>query len=515
MARQAVDNCATASRAVPLPPPIRRIFVNPIASTLFDGLRAVFLRRPRGTAITAGAGVFMAMIALYLAVTLGIALIDMRQPWRLDPAGFLTVLADSLLTLVAGWLLAVIARRGEIVWGTASILLGATIAIAVLLHWPLAHAATALLAHDHALLAILLAFFARAWWFLVLLAFAHWLAPRHLLHALGAALLAYAVSAAAWWWLPESPMLAAASVSDEIATLASKVDADTRDNAESKSEGDSEPTPGFDAEAVMYDQPALLDAALAKIAPQTPGKIDLYVVAFAGDAEEDVFRNEAEYAEQLFGQRFDAAGHVLVLENNAATVATRPLASWSNLHRALDAIAGKMDPAEDILLLYLSSHGSEDHQLLVDLDPLPLNQIEPDDLVDALKTSPGVRWKIVVVNACYSGGFIEALRDDSTMVMTSARADRTSFGCGADSDLTYFGKAFLVEALNRTTSLRDAFDIAKTSVAAWEESDKEEHSEPQIATSPSIEAKLAAWQRHLPARPAVPFEPAAKATSTD
>ncbi|MEO7325713.1 MAG: C13 family peptidase [Dokdonella sp.] len=491
--------------------------MNLIASTLLDGLRAVFLRRPRGAAITASAGVFMAMIVLYLAVTLGIALVDIPQPWQLHPAGVLTVLADSLLTLVAAWLLALMARRRDIVWGTASILLAATIVIAIVLHWPLAHAASALLAHDHALLAILLAVIARAWWFLVLLAFAHWLSPRQLLRVVGAALLAYAVSAAAWWWLPESPLLSAVSTSEEIAPLMDSADTDTHDDAKSQTDADddNEPTPNFDAEAVMYDQPALLDAALAKIAPQTPGKVDLYVVAFAGDAGEDVFRNEADYAEKLFGRRLDAAGHVLVLENNAATVSTRPLASWTNLHRTLDAIARKMDPAEDVLLLYLSSHGSENHQLLVDLDPLPLNQIEPDDLVDALKTSPRIRWKVIVINACYSGGFVDALRDDSTMVMTSARADRTSFGCGADSDVTYFGKAFLVEALNKTTSLRDAFDMAKKSVAEWEDADKEEHSEPQLATSPSIEAKLDAWQRQLAARPTVPFEPAAGASSAD
>ncbi len=136
---------------------------------------------------------------------------------------------------------------------------------------------------------------------------------------------------------------------------------------------------------------------------------------------------------------------------------------------------------------------------MVDLDPLPLNQIEPDDLADALKTTPRIRWKVLVVNACYSGGFVDALRDDSTMVIASAREDRTSFGCGADSDITYFGKAFLAEALNQTTSIRDAFDIAKKSVDTWETDDKEEHSEPQIATSRSIEAKLAAWQRTLKA----------------
>ena len=109
------------------------------------------------------------------------------------------------------------------------------------------------------------------------------------------------------------------------------------------------------------------------------------------------------------------------------------------------------------------------------------------------------------VNACYSGGFVDALRDDSTRGMTSARADRTSFGCGADSDITYFGKAFLSEALNKTTSLRDAFDLAKKSIATWADADKEEHSEPQLSPSPSLEAQLSPWQRPLPEKPVVPF----------
>jgi len=265
--------------------------------------------------------------------------------------------------------------------------------------------------------------------------------------------------------------------------------------------------PDFDAEHVIYSQSDLLDAAVDQLTPQTPGKIDLYVVAFAGDGEEDVFRNEAEYAETLFAKRFDAQGHVLVLENNPATVSTRPLATLTNLSWALDGIARKMDPAEDVLLLYVTSHGSEDHQLLVDLDPLPLNQIGPNDLAEALKTNPGIRWKVLVVNACYSGGFIGALRDDSTMVITSARADRTSFGCGSESDITYFGKAFLAEALNKTTSIREAFDLARQSVADWEDDDKEKHSEPQIASTHSIEAKLEAWRKTLNAGAAVPFVP--------
>ncbi|GAA0714748.1 C13 family peptidase [Dokdonella soli] len=486
-----------------------------LLATLLDGLRAAFLRHPRGTVLTASAGVYVALVAVYLAVSFGMELVDTPPPWRLDPAGISTVLADSLLTLVATWLLATLAQRRDIVWGAAAILLAATIATAAVIHWPLAYTASALLQHDHAVLALLLELVSRAWWFLVLLVFAHWLAPRGLARALAGALLAYAISAAAWWWLPAAPLLESAPASDEVAedTNAADTTEPDADANPAAHEDDEAAQPGFDAEEVMFNQRTLLDASLAKLKPRMPGKTNLYAIAFAGDADQDVFRNEAEYAERLFAQRFDADGYVLVLENNAATVATRPLATWTNLHHALDAIAKKMDPAQDILLVYLTTHGSEDHQLLVDLDPLPLDQIEPVDLADALKTEPGIRWKVLVVNACYSGGFVDALRDDSTMVITSARADRTSFGCGADSDITWFGKAFLVEALNKTTSLREAFDLAKRAVGSWEAAGKNEPSEPQIASSHSIEAKLADWRKQLPAQPAVPFTPAAASTT--
>src|SRR5690348_1655669 len=131
------------------------------------------------------------------------------------------------------------------------------------------------------------------------------------------------------------------------------------------------PTP----EQVMVAQPDLLDREIAQLKPRTSGRVNLYAIAFAGDGSENVFRNEAEYFEKMFTQRFHETGHVIVLENNPASLTTRPLADWSNLESALDAVAAKMDPQQDILLLYLTTHGSEDHTLLVDMDPLPLDQI--------------------------------------------------------------------------------------------------------------------------------------------
>src|SRR5690606_26887236 len=129
------------------------------------------------------------------------------------------------------------------------------------------------------------------------------------------------------------------------------------------------------AEQIIYAQPRMVRNALAQLTPRIEGKPNLYLVAFAGDAGEDVFRNEVEYADRLFPTRFGAATHTLVLENNPASLGARPLANWSNLEAVLHGLAHVMHPDEDVLMLYLTSHGSEDHYLLVDMDPLPLDQI--------------------------------------------------------------------------------------------------------------------------------------------
>ncbi len=262
----------------------------------------------------------------------------------------------------------------------------------------------------------------------------------------------------------------------------------------------SSPQPGDDwpenapsPEQVLYDQPRLLESALARLVPRTPGKVNLYAIAFAGDGSENVFRNEAEYFRDLFEQRFGAKGHVVVLENNAATLDTHPLATWTNLEDTLDAMAGRMDPAQDILLLYFTTHGSEDHTLLVDMDPLPLDQIGATDLPGILAGHP-FRYKVVIVNACYSGGFIPPLRGDGTLVITSARTDRSSFGCGEQSTLTWFGHAFLVDALNKTDDFQRAFDLARREIAGWEIRDGYEASEPQIAFGKGIHAQLDRWR---------------------
>ncbi|HRQ65621.1 MAG TPA: C13 family peptidase [Xanthomonadaceae bacterium] len=266
------------------------------------------------------------------------------------------------------------------------------------------------------------------------------------------------------------------------------------------------PLTHFDAEALIYDQRARIDSALETLTPQRPGVPDLYFVAFGADGSERVFAEEADYAARLVGQRLGAEGRTMVLGNDLRTPAERPLATLTNLRLALQGIGRIMDPDEDILFLFLTTHGRESHQLYVHLPPLPLNQIDPADLREALDAS-GIRWRVLLVSACYSGGFIETLSDANTLVMTATRADRSSFGCGPDSDITWFGRAYFAEALNRTTDLVAAFHIARKLIATWEKDEDVTASHPQIHSTPLIGARLQAWAASFEPGPTLIFEP--------
>ncbi|HST44637.1 MAG TPA: C13 family peptidase [Luteimonas sp.] len=251
---------------------------------------------------------------------------------------------------------------------------------------------------------------------------------------------------------------------------------------------------------------ALIDARLGAF-PVGGGQPELFVLGIAGDGHEDVFRNEVTYLETLADARLAARGRVLLLVNHPDSLgaARRPLATWDNLVHALEGIGAAMGD-EDVLLLYVATHGTADHELVLQLYPVVDDGLTPEDLADALDEA-GIRNRVVVVSACFAGGFIPALRNPDTLVIAAARHDRTSFGCGSESVATYFGRAWLIEGMNRGSSFIGAYDHAARTVARREREDDFDPSLPQIAVGARIGGTLQRWQATLPqpAPAAVPY----------
>ena len=164
-------------------------------------------------------------------------------------------------------------------------------------------------------------------------------------------------------------------------------------------------------------------------------------------------------------------GRSVLLINNPRTLLTAPFATITNLRETLNEIGAAIDSEDDVVMVYLASHGSRDFRLSAEQPPLSLVELTPPGLRQLLDDS-GIKWRIIVVSACYSGGFIEPLQDEHTLIVTASRADRTSFGCGQDSESTFFGEAFFQKGMASEGSLTAAFDVAKVRVAARERDGK-------------------------------------------
>lgn len=246
-------------------------------------------------------------------------------------------------------------------------------------------------------------------------------------------------------------------------------------------------------EKSLYNQNALLAAQSAALREGNPGEIDLYFMGLAGYGAEAVFRREVLFTKNYFEQALGTKGRSVALINDRSTIDQYPLVTATSLQRSLQALAQKMDTDEDILFLFLTSHGSEEHEFVLQQPGMVIRDLSAELLADSLRKS-GIRWKVVVVSSCYSGGHIDTLADERTLVITASAADKTSFGCDNAAQFTYFGEALFKNALPQSTSFVEAFEKARLEVSKREQSEDYEQSEPQISKPAAILAQLKRWR---------------------
>jgi hypothetical protein len=250
---------------------------------------------------------------------------------------------------------------------------------------------------------------------------------------------------------------------------------------------------GAGAEQVLYAQADLLEDSLDRIAPGRPGITELYSIVFAGSGSQDVFLSEALGVNEIMGDLFDAGDRSIVLANSQKHAGETPFATVTALQRALATVQERMDEDEDILFLFLTSHGSPDHTLEVSLAPYQLESLTPARL-RALLDESGIRYRVIVVSACYSGAFVRALANADTMVITASGSDRASFGCRDGRQWTDFGHAYFKEALPATGSFEGALQRARELIAQREAADKLTPSQPQIFVGDRIRERLQSLQ---------------------
>ncbi len=439
---------------------------------LWCGLRAAVLLPPAAARWRPFPAQLLLIGLLDVLVGIGANVYAVGTVGSLDPVAVPRALLPVPLALFAGLVIARLARQ-------PSLLLAIAVALSVVTLW--FDVAWALLGVSEPLVRLLPAVddslvdaVVFAWWAVALGLVAVRLTRTRWLPRLAGAGWAAVIVALPFWWIPYLPLW-----EEPEAASPSGVGAGA-----------------LGREQAFYRQGEVLDKALEALQRERPGVEDLYFVGAAGYAAEDVFMNEVGLATELMRARFDTDGRMVALVNNPRTVLVLPVASVTSLSRTLEAVAEVMDRDEDVLFLYISTHGSASHHLALEFWPLELDDLTPA-VLKAMLDEAGIRWRVIAISACYAGGFIEPLQDPRTLIITAADAEHPSFGCGADSDLTWFGKAYFDEALRQTYSFTKAFETARGAIARREREQGFEPSNPQMVVGAEIAAKLDRMERRL------------------
>ncbi len=242
--------------------------------------------------------------------------------------------------------------------------------------------------------------------------------------------------------------------------------------------------PGFERA-----QRSLLKAELASLKPRKKEATNIYVLGIAGWADQDVFLKELDGALAAISTVLPIRGHWVRLVNHRQTLKSLPLANQSNFAAAVHALSERLDKETDIFLLVMTSHGNPGGFGLR-LPNEAVAQLTPQEIA-ATFDREGIKNRVVIVSACFSGTFVPALANDHTIVLTASDAKSPSFGCAPEREWTYFGDALFRQSIRPGRDFQQAFDSARMLVQGWEMMDRARPSNPQAHFGAAAVAKLA------------------------
>lgn len=214
-------------------------------------------------------------------------------------------------------------------------------------------------------------------------------------------------------------------------------------------------------------------------------------IVVAGDHED----HDGNDSEVFDNARHDIAAGLERLGFSPANIAqfstqpgeylSHPLHSdMRTLTTAFDALAKR---APDGCFAYITSHGAPEGVWMDD------GIVQPRSLAAMLDEACSNRPAIVIVSSCFSGAFVPAIAGPNRFVLTAARRDRTSFGCGQSDHYTFFDQCFL-QSLPGSHDLPGLADRVKACVSARETQEQmTPPSEPQLSIGTDIVPQLPHW----------------------
>ena len=198
------------------------------------------------------------------------------------------------------------------------------------------------------------------------------------------------------------------------------------------------------------------------------------VVLAAGDDQEPVFDD----AIRTLARRLHDAG---VPARNIHRLSASPAEIRSGVESAtaanvLRSIARLPARAGDRCFIFLTSHGEYNEGMWLARSQRGLR---PQELAQALSGGCAAEPTVVVVSACYSGGFAAgAMIKPNRIILTASRRDRPSFGCQVERAYSFFDGCFL-QALPEAANWKAVFRATRGCVSRQEKALGETPSDPQ------------------------------------
>jgi Peptidase C13 family len=180
-----------------------------------------------------------------------------------------------------------------------------------------------------------------------------------------------------------------------------------------------------------------------------------------GDDSLDVFDNARKTLKSEFLQMGVTPDNIKELSMNPIERRRGSLpSSAGNLAGALRELSVG---DQDACLIHMTSHGSPQGFYLRNAPP-----ITPQTLNRILDLACGDRPTVVLISACYSGVFVgPTMQKSNRIILTAARQDRTSFGCSAENQYTYWDSC-LIDSLPTSESWKSLYGTIQRCVQAKE-----------------------------------------------
>jgi hypothetical protein len=207
------------------------------------------------------------------------------------------------------------------------------------------------------------------------------------------------------------------------------------------------------------------------------------VVLAAGDDAEPVFDNATREMSRRLGAAGIPAGNIHRLSASAAELANGVESATSE--HLLRRIADLPARPGDQCLVFLTSHGERGAGVWLARSDRALT---PDELARALSRGCAAVPTVVIVSACYSGGFAAGkMAKPNRIILTAARGDRPSFGCQAHRTYNFFDECVL-GVLPVSATWRAVFNEANSCVRRMEHALGVRPSEPQAYIGRAVAA---------------------------